>query len=423
MPKDTKAPKLFFDSLKGGYWLQLASSRFLLLSTEQARLHLRYAGLYGGKVEEGLNDMDKALYVAQVENAVDYAGPLAGHRCGVFQTSSGEKILVTSEPRCECFELSKDASEFPLLERFLTELFGKKQLPFVLGWLKYARQSLRHGDFRPGQLFVLAGPSDCGKSLFQALVTEFLGGRVGRPYRYMAGDTPFNRDLAAAEHLMIEDEHASTDIRTRRKFGAALKDFTVNREMSIHGKGKEALTLPTYKRVTLSVNNEPENLMILPPLDGSVLDKIMLFKCSQADLSEDRKANWLRLTNDLPALASYLQQWSVPRSMRSTRFGVTAFHNPELLELLADIAPETRLLNLIDQVLFAKSVTFWRGTAEQLEKELRGSSFGFAVEKLLYFSSASGVYLSRLAQKHPERFEVRKVNGKTDWLIKESQHE
>jgi hypothetical protein len=432
---NAKPPKIFFDAYAGGYWLQLSGSRFLRLSTQEVKMHLRHAGIFGGESCQELTDVEHALYSAQTERFVDYAGPLAGHRCGHFVTSSGLSVLVTLECRSSVFDTPKDESAFPFLESFLDALFGPEQLLYVLGWLKYALQTLRDGDFRPGQVLILAGPSNCGKSLFQALVTELFGGRVARPFRYMMGETAFNSDLAGAEHLIIEDEHASTDTRARRKFGTSLKDFTVNQEMSIHAKGREARTLRTFKRVTLSVNNESENLMIVPPLDESILDKVILTKCSPAPLSEDRKANWTRLTNDLPSLACYLKNLTLPRKMRDTRFGVRAYHNPELLELLSGIAQETRLLELVDELIFSRAAVTerrkaaagdptmpledgeWTGTAVELEKQLRNSPFAFAVEKLLYHSSTCGTYLERLRVKNPKRFTSRKNTGKTVWTI------
>lgn len=424
------SPILYFDD--GHYWLCLPSGRFLCLRTNEARLHLRDAGLFAGEPleKERLNGLERALLTSMQDCAVDYAGPLAGHRRGPFLTSSGLRVLVTSEAAACVWQVPKSTKDFPRLRKFLSQLFGSEQLPYVLAWLKYAGNSLRLGDFRPGQVLALAGPSGCGKSLFQCLITEFLGGRSARPYRYMVGLTAFNSELAAAEHLVIEDEHASTDIRARRHFGASLKDFTVNSEMSIHAKGREARALRTFKRVSLSVNHEPENLMILPPLDESLIDKIMLLRCWPATIGEDRLEVWSSLSSELPALRAHLYRWRVPRSMKEPRFGVVSYHNPELLSLLADISPETRLCNLIDQVLttsdFCERVADgkevyigkWSGSAEALEVRLLSSQFNFAVQKLLYFTSACGVYLARLAARYPERFSSEKRAGKTVWTIK-----
>jgi hypothetical protein len=388
-----------------------SGERFLPLDTGQARLHLRKAGLFSGKSEDGLNECERAFVAAQIERHVDHAGPLAGHKVGPFRTTSDYRVLVTSQ--CRPPEAKKGAT--PYTDRFFSEMFAD-QTPYVLGWLKCARESLLASDFRPGQLFVLAGPSNCGKSLFQSIVSEWLGGRAAKPYRYFVGETAFNADLAAAEHLLIEDENASTDIRTRRNFGGRIKEFAVCKELSIHAKGRQAVTLPTFRRMTLSVNNEPENLMILPPLDASLEDKISLFKCSPATLSESREENWERFTRELPGLAWSLEHWRIPEAMKCPRFGVKAWHHPELADALSDLSPERRLLNLLDQVLFKTDGEPWTGTSEELEGKLRQSAFGFAADRLLYFPGAAGTYLGRLVKT--ERVLKTQERGRVRWTVR-----
>ena len=128
----------------------------------------------------------------------------------------------------------------------------------------------------------------------------------------------------------------------------------------------------------------------------------------------------LSLTGQLPALAAELDRMKIPPRWRDSRYGVKAYHNEELLEIVADISPETRLLNLVDEVIFAKAVCEWTGSAIELEKALRSSEFAFAVDKLLSFSSACGTYLARLRRKYPARFDSKATNGKTVWTIRES---
>jgi len=423
MPAVTTAPRklplLYFDARGGGYWLPLPSGRFLNLDKRDAQVHLMNAGLDADGMTGPLTNMQKVTLVAQTERAVDYANPLAGHRCGAFETTDGKRVLVTSQARIPSRGKSRDC---PFIERFLEQLLGAEQMHVFCLWLKVARAAQISGDFRPGQMLVLAGPSNCGKSLCQALITEFLGGRVGKPYRYMVGETAFNSDVCAAEHWCIEDENASTDIRTRRKFGASLKEATVNQNVSVHAKGRDAITLPLFRRVSLSVNDEPENLMILPPLDGSIIDKIILFRCAMARLPNERSETWQRILKELPNFVTQVECFRIPKSMVCPRFGVTAFHNPSLLEALNEVAPETRLQALIDAVLekdWEKNDAPWDGTAEELEQRLRASSFNFAVDRLLHYSSACGTYLARLAAKLPSRFEARKVKGKTKWIIRQ----
>lgn len=75
-----------------------------------------------------------------------------------------------------------------MLEGILTEFFQsdyEPQLPYVFGWLKAAQEMMHAQTAMPGQCLILAGPRNSGKSLFQDLVTQMLGGRAGLPYRYV----------------------------------------------------------------------------------------------------------------------------------------------------------------------------------------------------------------------------------------------
>ena len=52
----------------------------------------------------------------------------------------------------------------------------------------------------------------------------------------------------------------------------------------------------------------------------------------------------------------------------------------------------------------------WRGSAQELERELRQSKLAFAVERLIYSPSICGVYLARLALNEGSTFERRKID-------------
>ena len=409
---------LYFNGSLGAYLMRVGES-FMQMDKRDVELHLRVAGLSKDKFVGQLNEIEKAFYVAQCERSVDYSGPLAGHNAGTFETGDGRKILVTVSPRLPCPKRGK----WPKLEKFFDTLLGV-ECELFYAWTKCGFESLAKGDFRPGQLLALAGEAGCGKSLCQLLTTEILGGRVAKPYKYMTGATAFNGDLAQAEHWCIEDEHGSTDIRIRRAFGTAIKDVCANLNLSVHSKGKQAITLPTFRRITLSVNSENENMQIIPPLDASLADKIMLLSCNRAEVGNDRQKVWREFMAELPAFAWFiLNEFEIPKANRCPRYGVKAFQNEKLAEELTAMSPEHRLMNLLDEVFFTKeNRREWTadvdGTTEQIERWMRQSHFGSAVDKLLYFSSACGVYLQRLEKKCPERVSATRKNGKASWKIK-----
>ncbi len=423
-PKPT-LPEAYFDSARQHYWVQDQRERWMPYNETSLKRLIRSNGISAKPLKgEMVSDLDLVILEIQHNRNVDYAASLAGYKKGVYDILGSRVLVVDSpqliEPKAGTWERIKVV----LIGLLIDENFD--QTPYLFGWLKLALESLRAGQRRPGQALALAGPKDCGKSLLQNIITELLGGRMASPYQYMTGITPFNGEMFRAEHLVIEDNSASTDIRARRNFGALLKTITVNEHQSCHAKGRQAVSLTPFWRLSISVNDEPENLMVLPPIDESIEDKLILLKASCATLPmptgtlEERKLFRDTLSSELPAFAHFLSEWEVPRELHSQRFGITHFHHPDLLQTLDDLAPERQLLDLIDTELFSGIlVEPWEGKAEELEQRLTGSESksSYAARRLLGFRAACGTYLGRLVKKHPERISRRVLDGHSVWRV------
>ena len=136
------------------------------------------------------------------------------------------------------------------------------------------------------------------------------------------------------------------------------KNITVNDWQRCHAKNRVAISLAPFWRLTVAVNDEPENLMVLPPIDESIEDKIIILRASRFQMPmptatiEQRKAFWQKLVDELPAFLAFLFQWEIPSKLVSARFDVTHFHHPDILQAIDNLAPESRLLRLIDEELF-----------------------------------------------------------------------
>jgi hypothetical protein len=247
--------------------------------------------------------------------------------------------------------------------------------------------------------------------------------------RYMMEETTFNKDLAGAEHWMIEEPKTSTDTRTRIQFGNAIKECFNNRDFSIHAKGKEAITLMLFRRGTISVNDEPELLMVIPPLNSSTDDKLMLFKCAPAVQTlanfttggeQDRQALWQTVLDEVPRIRAWLLKnfKSVPKDRRDNRFGIAAYHHPELRQELSAFTSEARLLNILDEAFFSRGCPVTKtGRAMALERELRASDVGFEADKLLRYANQFASLLGKLNRLHPERITKHVSAGYTSWTI------
>ena len=444
-PKKTVKPpsdlEVFYLVLDGTYWMRI-NGRFVPLKKSDLRIQLTTLGIsekdWHDAKDGRLDAITWVMWNAQEKRMIDYAGSLAGHRVGVFKDGSNRQFLVTDEAAGVWDEIP-DGKKIPFPEffnAFLEELLpndpdGGSQIRPFLHWLAVSLRSMRAGDYRPGQCLCLCGPVECGKSLLQDIVTEIFGGRVASPERYMMDKTSFNKDLAGAEHWKIEEPKSSTKISSRVEFGNALKECFNNADFSIHPKGKEAITLKLFRRGTISVNNDPELMMVLPPLNSSNDDKLMLFDCAPVveafkpfttDNGVDREAVWKKIKSEIPIIRAWLLRTfpKVPAAMRNKRFGVAAYHHPTLKAELISFTPEARLLSLIDEIWNELGTEPVVGRANEIEILLRKSRLAFQFDGLLQGGWKLGNYLGKLAKVtgRPDRVSKECIkDGYTTWRI------
>ncbi len=438
--------RVYMDTRDGSFWFKL-KGRYINLKKGELKLHFATLGLREDRYHNGIREIDWPFWNAMNTRLIDYAGSLGGHRCGIFTDGSGRQFLVTDEAGGVWDDLVPATSPAPkFFKAFVAELLPNDQAEYFYYWLAIALRSLRRGDFQPGQVVIFAGPHRCGKSLLQSIITEVLGGRVANPSLYLFQKTNFNYDLAGAEHWAIEDPRSTTDMRTRRDFGAALKEATVNRNLAIHRKNKDALALPIFRRVTISVNDEPENLAVAPPIEPSIEDKMFMFHCNRVTeaftqfrvvsgtrslLTETRNEGeldqaglWKMVRDEIPLIRAWLLRTfrTVPATLRDDRFGIKAWQHVDLLEELSEMSADVRLWRLIQEVLFKPGKdqaprSQYQGTAIDIEKLLRSSEFGFEVEKCLKGFGQCGSQLGKLAKKYPDHVIKKPSGGYTTWVI------
>lgn len=368
--------------------------------------------------------IQKHIMALQLNFNVAYAGQVAGYQPGIH-TICGNRILVTSGPRL----ISPRKGKCDTILKLIEELFGDRCL-MVYGWMKCGQETLRRGaPFRPGQMLAMAGKSGCGKSLFQDFLTEFFGGRFAKPYEFLIGEDKWNDDLLGAEHLMIEDEASSTDYRSRRTFGAKLKNLVANQTHMIKRRFTDSIAVASFGRITISLNEDGENLMVLPPIDESLSDKIILLRANKATFPfedgdlDGRTVFRKKLSSELPAFMSFLDAFEIQSSLRDQRYGICGYQEPSLLHDLRELTPEEELLSMIDHLqIWDVDLNPWKGPANKLQAELLEKDRTGRIKSILSFSTACGVFLERIKRSHPERVQDHRSHGSVrEWTIKPPQ--
>ena len=175
------------------------------------------------------------------------------------------------------------------------------------------------------------------------------------------------------------------------------------------------------------MNDVPKDLMVLPPFDDGIEDKIILLKAYRqpmpmpTDTPEQKAAFRRQLATEIPAFLDFLTRQEIPAHLRSNRFGVATYHHPDLLEKVSEQAPEQRPLTLIDQCsgLFPVGRTAWTGTALKLEQELTDNLWPLHQRgrNLLQHQNTCGTLLGRLATRVVGLRVCRSGCGASEYLL------
>jgi len=418
---------------KGGrlFWIQTSHRAWIPVDTSSVKRHLKAWKFIHFHHPVQLSPQEQELNRIQTDCAVDYVGGVAGYRKGLRRICSHD-VLVTSEPLL----LAPTEGDFPLIRRFLEGLLnepddGIDQRDHLYCWLKTSLQSLYAGEASLGPAMILVGPAHAGKSYLQTIITMMMGGRSANPYQYMTGQTPFNSELFQAEHLSIEDQMAPGRASEQVFFTQKFKEFCVNERRSCHRKGREQITLCSYCRVTVSVNEEPHCLETLPRLMEDVKDKLMILRAGHRRIPVRKKDESIAsfhnaVRKELPCFIEHLlYHYSIPDHLREPRFGFSMFHHPEVLIKMNSSKPEFKLLQLIDRQLFkpeeggVPAKDPWIGRASELEFKLMtpGTSTSYEARALFTSPNACGYLLSLLEKLKPEQFTSRMVDKYKQWKI------
>jgi hypothetical protein len=358
-------------------------------------------------------ELDQTIAQIRQEFAVDRCGPLAGFEAGRIFDQNGEIFLVTKGPTL----IEPKEGEFPTIKKLFDGLLPvPDEKMYCFTWLKDAVEALRSdGERKTGKLLALVGPKNCGKSFVQDhIFTPMLGGRMGKPYMFMCGETTFNT-LSEVEHWKIADQ-GSTTPKGRATFAINIKQFVADEDVTDHAKGKNLRSAKAFRRISLSCNEEPKYLNIIPPIDPSLEDKIIILRAFKGGIPEDygdpktQKAYREKIADELPAFLHYLLHQTIDPKYKG-RFGVADYRNPEIMRMLEGIKLQAPALDLIDTAFEEPGRV--EGTAgmllakasSRMKKLCRGSSKVF------------GRYLSRWVKELPDRAKVRVLDGNKIYTI------
>jgi hypothetical protein len=351
----------------------------------------------------------------EIEQAVDWAGGIAGHKKGLTHFNNFT-ALITDEPKL----ILPLSGSFPVIEEILRQGLGEGiQMTTWLGWLSIALKAVIAGKHQPGQLVALAGKKNTGKSLLCQVAARILGGRVGDPYAAWTNSIVWNDDLIRAELLVIDDSVSSTDPRARRALAARFKEAIYSGQVQLRKRHSSSLCVRPVWRVIICCNDNPEALQIIPPIDEDLSDKITLLRVNKitppVDTSspEGRDRFWELIEAELPAFVAHLLEFKIPSDLKDTRAGILAYRDVELEKAVLELAPEKRLEEMLIRMFETGHFNLSPGesgkfTASDLQSRMTDSESSVCTQARNLFNSwpaACGVYLGKLSRHRPDMVE------------------
>lgn len=417
-------PAIFYEMTNKSWWMK-GEGIFIPYNETGIKRALHIGGMARYAKGDNPSAIDLEVQRLTLKCNVDYAGPVAGWPAGVHMMG-GSRILVTKP----CRLLAGENVPFATLESILVNMLGWEQTARLLLWIRVYRERIRTRRWHPLPVLIIVGPKNCGKSLIQEIISILVGNRIGKPMQFMLGSTDFNAELIGSEHLIIEDETSRGDAQSRRHLGEQIKSLFFARNVMCHKKNGTPITVNPLWGLSMTVNNEPEHVMVIPTIDASLADKVLILKAEYAKRPVPDgmlERDWLPkiLEAEVPGLAFYADNFdlaNVPQGLFDDRTIVAAWQHPEILGMIADQSTESHFWTVVESVLFGDLHAIhstWKGSAEELTRKLLESDYRREAEKLLSWPTACGTYLGRAMVQNPTRIRrhLDPVTRRKRWTI------
>lgn len=478
--------RIWFDDTR--YWMvNGAGDEWVSMNLQSLKLALKHLEVrpYLTKAEvaagELMSPMDKLIHAVEMKGRIAWAGPLAGRPAGVYRMS-GQLVLVTVSPVLIPPRVSDPLDDgvpridyaalpyarpsdavvgecvgWPLLGLLWRNLFtclreadtkadvgaeDYDQLIYWYAWLKRGLKSLYEAKREDGHGVLLAGEPGCGKTLTVWILHQLFGGRLARPLAWIEGRTQFNSSMFKAPLLVVDDEGSKTRIADRKQLGANYKQIVAVQAGEMEAKGKDRLELECFWRLLFCTNLEEQNLVVFPPLDNDIADKVMLFKAYSNGFPWPQAWSKQEIQDALRPELPYFLHWllyefELPDGMYSQRFGLKNWMHPEIVDKLEFLSPEVRLWNQIERsVLRAENYWndeplprgVWMGSVSDLEAALRDPDGPLSFrerENIPPANPTMGKYLGKLATMRRYEGQIRQERDRKHgraWVLKSNDY-
>ena len=369
---------------------------------------------------ENVSELLRALHMIQTNKRVAAAVPFVFAKEKVVRHNNLEYFNTCRvRPLTPAKGKGKWGQGFPDLAKWMEHMFGEEQLRHELAWLAYAYVNAHAGTPKRGHAHFLVGPPNCGKTLYNTVVLGGLFGGHVKASEYLVGKTMFNDYLFETGLWTVDDEAPTAGMDQHTSFTSKIKEFVANEEFVVNGKFRKSGRVLWRGRLSISLNNDPVSMRLLPDLDMSIRDKLVVYMCrAGTDFAPDVKEV---LEKQLPCFARYLMGHKIPKNLASSRFGVKEYMNSDIHKMAAidsRYAYVDDLLTLFRRTHCLEEGEEWEGTCSDLLLILSNIT-GCGVLLRDVTPKKLGWGLSHLVSKGVDGLKRSDVRGSYKWVISE----
>jgi hypothetical protein len=346
------ADGLWFDGRH--YWRKGENGHWRYRNKEDAIMWLKGQGISARiNSKETISEAERVLLAVQEARSVDMAIPFVLDSRELV-VECGYRYLNVATKKAMPPSKTGVPADFPWLHNFFETILDDEQRDYFYAWFKRFWLSGYNRQLDAGHALFIAGNADQGKTFLNQFILGRAIGGFADASRYLLGESHFNKECGENALWCVDDAHGTQTAAKRREFAEAIKKHIANPHAPKEAKFKDSVTLPWRGRIVVTTNTDPDSLSIIPPLDATIKDKVILFKFLETApaISLPRHVLEPKVLAELPAFLAWLRDWSVPEYViegASPRYGINAYHHPEILDAANEVSPHHGFAEALDE--------------------------------------------------------------------------
>lgn len=407
-----------------GTWAKISKEDFKLVAKVKHRLSTI------ADKKQTASEVDQVQYRIQTMKRVDAVTPRIHHPDGVY-IEGGRKILNTSVVKCLApakDPVSKWGENFEWIGRFIETFFVQEiQRDAFLAWLKWFYVNGCAMKPRSGQAMFIAGDKGIGKTfLSSCIVSKMVGGHQDARSYFIGDVKQFSDFVFESPLLTMDDAEPASDSKMQSRFSNTIKRLVANPYQYYEKKFQSASQTVWLGRIMVTCNLDQESLRILPSLEMSNKDKVMLLRARTTEPGERVFPPFAEIQaivdRELPYFCRWLTDWQIPEILvGDNRFGVKPIFDPMLEESAAHAETSYAFTELLDEfrarVWLTSKADTWEGNATMLLATILATPDLEVVARPFADTRSINRYMGRLVAKMNSSVTQAAVAGNRSWTI------